>query len=131
MMLSFLKTSWSPEAHLFADAPSFCACSKEFKRATALNPNYATAHNGYSILLGLLGRPDESIAEIRKAVEVDPLSIPVRNMLAGRLATYNRCDESLEEDRRTLVLDPSATHLSMARQNGEVLSCQGRGERLC
>jgi TolB-like protein/DNA-binding winged helix-turn-helix (wHTH) protein/Tfp pilus assembly protein PilF len=91
----------------------FPGAEQEFKRATALNPNYATAHNGYSILLGLLGRPDASIAEIRKAVEVDPLSIPVRNMLAARLATYNRCDESLEEDRRTLVLDPNATHLSM------------------
>lgn len=65
-------------------------------------------------MLGLLRqRPEESIAEIRKAAEVDSLSIPVRNMLAARYATYKRCDESLEEDRRTLELNPNAAHLSM------------------
>ena len=54
----------------------FPEAEREFKRATSLNPNYATAHHMYSILLGILGRPEESLAEIRKAVEVDPLSMP-------------------------------------------------------
>jgi len=91
----------------------FAGAEQEFRRATALNPNYATAHHGYSILLGLLGRSEESVAEIRKAVEVDPLSVPVRNMLAAKLASYGRCDESLKEDRKTMELDPNATHLGM------------------
>ena len=91
----------------------FAGAEQEFKRATGLNPNYATAHHGYSILLGLLGRTEESVAEIRKAVEVDPLSVPVRNMLAAKLAEYGKCDESLKEDRKTMELDPNATHLGM------------------
>ena len=94
----------------------FPGAEQEFKRATHLNPNYATAHHIYSILLGVLGRPEESIAEIRKAVEVDPLSMPVRNMLAARLATYKRCDEALQEDRKTMELDPNATHLGMIHE---------------
>jgi len=49
----------------------------------------------------------------RKAVEVDPLSVPVRNMLAAKLASYGHCDESLKEDRKTMELDPNATHLGM------------------
>jgi TolB-like protein/DNA-binding winged helix-turn-helix (wHTH) protein/Tfp pilus assembly protein PilF len=91
----------------------FPGAEQELKRATALNPNYSNAHHAYSVLLGVLGRPDESIAEIRKAVEVDPLSIPVRNMLASRLSSYGRCDEAIEEDHKTLELDPNATHLAM------------------
>jgi Tfp pilus assembly protein PilF len=63
----------------------FPGAERELKRATSLNPNHATAHHIYSILLGVLGRPEESLAEIRKAVQVDPLSMPVRNMLAARL----------------------------------------------
>jgi len=94
----------------------FPGAEQEFKRATHLNPNYATAHHIYSILLGVLGRPEESIAEIHKAVEVDPLSMPVRNMLAARLATYKRCDEALQEDRKTMELDPNATHLGMIHE---------------
>jgi tetratricopeptide (TPR) repeat protein len=91
----------------------FAGAEREFKRATELNPNYATAHHGYSILLGLLGRKEESVAEIRKAAEVDPISVPVRNMLALKLANYGHCDESLKEDRKTMELDPNATHLGM------------------
>jgi TolB-like protein len=91
----------------------FAGADQELRRATALTPSYAPAHHFYSVVLGVLQRPEESIAEIRKAVEVDPLSVPVRNMLGIRYAVYNRCDEALDEDRRTLELNPNATHLGM------------------
>jgi len=94
----------------------FPGAEHEFQRATTLNSNYATAHHAYSILLGLLGRQEESLAEIRKAVEVDPLSVPVRNMLAAKLASYGHCDDSLKEDRKTMELDPNATHLGMIHE---------------
>lgn len=97
----------------FAYDWDFPGAEQELRRATTLSPSYGSAHHFYSILLGLRQRPEESIAEIRKAAEVDPLSIPVRNMLASRYAAYKRCDESLEEDRRTLELNPNAAHLSM------------------
>jgi serine/threonine protein kinase len=91
----------------------FAGAEQELKRAVTLSPNFSNAHHAYSVLLGVLQRPEESIAEIRKAAEVDPLSIPVRNMLAARYLVYKRCDESLAEDRRTLELNPNATHLGM------------------
>jgi hypothetical protein len=91
----------------------FTGAEGEYKRAITLNSNYATAHHVYSVLLGALGRRDEAIAEIRKAVEIDPLSIPVRNMLASQLEMSDRCDEAAAEVRRTLELIPNATHLAM------------------
>jgi TolB-like protein/Tfp pilus assembly protein PilF len=92
----------------------FSGAEEEFKRAIALNPNYATSHHFYSILLGVLNRPDESIAEIRKAAEVDPLSVPVRNMLAERLGEVGRYDEAIEEANKTLSeLNPNAAHIEM------------------
>jgi TolB-like protein/Tfp pilus assembly protein PilF len=91
----------------------FKAAEEEFKRAISLNPNYATAHHGYSILLGLMGRREEAVVEIRKAAEVDPLSIPVRNILGASLAKAGHCDESLAEVRKTMELSPNAVHLSM------------------
>jgi eukaryotic-like serine/threonine-protein kinase len=89
------------------------ASQQEFKRATALNPNYGFAHHIYSILLSALGRQEEAIAEIRKAADVDPLSIPVRNMLASQLAAGGRCDEAISEDEKTIELNPNATHMGM------------------
>ena len=89
------------------------ASEEEFKRAIALNPNYAFAHHIYSILLAALGRQEEAIAEIRKAADVDPLSIPVRNMLATQLDKAGRCDEAIAEDKKTIELNPNAAHMGM------------------
>jgi serine/threonine protein kinase len=96
----------------------FSGSEAEFKRAIALNPNYATAHHFYSILLGVLNRPDESIAEIRKAAEVDPLSVPVRNMLVDRLREVGRCDEAIQEANKTLAeLNPNLAHQQLLRDS--------------
>ncbi len=45
-----------------------------YRRAIELNPNYATAHDGYSMLLCARGRFDEAIEQINKASDLDPLS---------------------------------------------------------
>lgn len=59
-----------------------------FKRAVKLNPNYAKAHLEYGRLLSALGRHDEALAEIKLAVEIDPLSPSVKGghltVLEGR-----------------------------------------------
>ena len=49
----------------------FAGSIREFQRAIALNPNYATAHHWYGFNpLSTLGRFDESIAEGKRAVEI-------------------------------------------------------------
>ncbi|HEX3583135.1 MAG TPA: protein kinase, partial [Thermoanaerobaculia bacterium] len=50
------------------------AAEKSYKRAIALNPNYATAHDGYAMLLCARGRFDEAIEQINRAGDLDPLS---------------------------------------------------------
>jgi serine/threonine protein kinase/Tfp pilus assembly protein PilF len=46
-----------------------------YRRAIELNPNYATAHDGYGMMLSARARHDEAIAQIRKAADLDPLSL--------------------------------------------------------
>jgi serine/threonine protein kinase/tetratricopeptide (TPR) repeat protein len=50
------------------------ASESAYQRAIHLNPNYATAHDGYSMLLCARGRFDEAIEQITKAGDLDPLS---------------------------------------------------------
>src|SRR6266498_570552 len=45
-----------------------------YNSAIKLNPNYATAHDGYAQLLCARGRFDASLEQVRKAVDLDPLS---------------------------------------------------------
>ena len=47
---------------------------RTFRKAIALNPNYAYAHDQFGMGLAFIGRIDESIAEGRRAAELDPLS---------------------------------------------------------
>jgi adenylate cyclase len=55
----------------------------EFQRAIALNPGSARAHQAYGfILLGGTGRFEEAIAELKRALELDPLS-PLINSNLG------------------------------------------------
>lgn len=47
---------------------------REFRRAIALNPNYAFAHDQFGLMLSLIARFDEAIAEGDRALALDPLS---------------------------------------------------------
>jgi len=51
------------------------AAEKEFQKAIALNPKYATAHHWYAEHLAYRGRFDEAFAEMETARRDDPLSL--------------------------------------------------------
>jgi TolB-like protein/Tfp pilus assembly protein PilF len=85
----------------------FAAAAQELNNAIALNPNYATAYQAYSVLLGAMKRHGESVAEARKALEVDPLSIPVNNIVGEMLAASRHWIEAIEQYRKTIELDPN------------------------
>jgi TolB-like protein/Flp pilus assembly protein TadD len=85
----------------------FDGSTREFQRAIELNPNYATAHHWYGIeLLASLGRFDEAIAEGKRGLELDPLSLPINGAL-GRIYYFaRRYDEAIEQLRKTSEMDP-------------------------
>jgi TolB-like protein/DNA-binding winged helix-turn-helix (wHTH) protein/Tfp pilus assembly protein PilF len=80
---------------------------KEFQRAIELSPGYATAHHWYAWHLGLLGRYDQAIAEMRKAENLDPLSLIINADLAELLVLAHSYDESILQSRKTIEMDPN------------------------
>jgi len=83
------------------------AGGKEFRRAIELNPGYATAHHWYAWHLSLLGRYDEAVAEMRKAENLDPLSLIINADLAEILVLAHSYDESIRQSRKTIEMDPN------------------------
>jgi len=82
--------------------------NREFQRAIELNPNYATAHHwyGYGNLV-TMERFDEAIAEMKRAQELDPLSLII-NAEVGMPYFYARqYDKAIEQFRKTLEMDQS------------------------
>ena len=82
------------------------AAEKEFRRAIELNPGYATAHHWYAWHLSEMGRNSEAIAEMRKAENLDPLSLIINADLAELLLIAHFPDESTEQSRKTIEMDP-------------------------
>ena len=78
----------------------------EYKRAIALNPNYASAHHWYSEFLAVMGRHHEARVEIQKALELEPLSLII-NAVSGELYQWARQDEdAIKQCKKTLEMDP-------------------------
>jgi TolB-like protein/DNA-binding winged helix-turn-helix (wHTH) protein/Flp pilus assembly protein TadD len=85
----------------------FDSAGKEFRWAIELNPGYATAHHWYAWHLSLLGRYDEAIAEMRKAENLDPLSLIINADLAELLVLAHSYGESIQQSRKTIEMDPN------------------------
>ena len=83
----------------------WAGAEKEFRRAIELNPRYAGAHQWYGGYLEMMGRPDESLAERNKALELDPLSLTI-NFELGLAFYYARdYDQAIQQFQKTLELD--------------------------
>jgi len=80
---------------------------REFDRAIELNPNYPTAHQWYgSSALTALGQFDKAIAEVKRAIELDPLSLVINTDLGNTLYRARRYDDAIAQMRKTLEMDP-------------------------
>jgi tetratricopeptide (TPR) repeat protein len=84
----------------------FTQAAREFRRAVELNPNYGTAHHWYgNTTLIALARFDEAIAEMKRALDLDPLSLIANADLGRAYLCARRFDEGIAQLRKTLELD--------------------------
>ncbi len=79
---------------------------KEFQRAIALNPNYATAHHWYSEYFRIRRRFSEQAREIKRAQELDPLSPSMGANLGRAYLNLGDTDAAIRECKRALELNP-------------------------
>jgi len=104
----------------------WAGAEKEFKQAVYLNPNYATTHHWYAEWLMFMGRVDESIKEITRASELDPLSAPILKDKGLMFYYSRRYDEAINNARKALELDPRFTSahrlLSLAYHGNGLMS---------
>jgi TolB-like protein/Tfp pilus assembly protein PilF len=80
---------------------------KEYKRAIDLNPSYATSHQWYAEQLAAVGRSDEALGEIKRAQELDPLSLPISVVAGWILYLGKRYDQAIDQYGRTIEMDPN------------------------
>jgi len=90
---------------VYANEYDFKGAEREYKRALELDPNYATAHQWYGILLYYLARNEESLAELQRAVEIEPVSLIINTVYAEGYFYARRYDDAIAQLKKTLELN--------------------------
>lgn len=94
----YLYTDWNyPEA------------GKSIKAALRFNQSLPAVHYTYGWYLLLFNRIDDAAAEMKKAVEIDPIDPLCQGYLAWLYLSIGRFEDALSEARKTLQLDPNYT----------------------
>jgi serine/threonine protein kinase/tetratricopeptide (TPR) repeat protein len=81
------------------------AAEDAYRRAISLNPNYATAHDGYAMLLAARERFAEAVEQNGKAADLDPLSLIIAVHAGWPLYFKRDFDGAIRCFRKALELD--------------------------
>jgi len=89
---------------------------EESRRGLELNPNYATGHQWYAETLSALGRHEEAIREMKRALELDPFSLIISAGVGWRYYYARQYDRAIEQCKKTLELDADffSAHLCLS-----------------
>ena len=87
---------------------------QEYRRAIGLKPNYSTAHHWFGADIGNLKRFDESLAEMKLAEELDPLSSIIGSNIGDMLVLARRYDEALAQYKRVIARNPTFPYVYVA-----------------
>ena len=88
----------------------------EYKRALELSPSYARAHSGYGGFLSRMGCHDQAISEIKRARDLDPLSINWSANLGYCLYFARQYSQAVDQLKKTIE-DLASVLLRRAQSN--------------
>ncbi len=89
----------------------FPSAENSFKNALDLNPNYSTAHFWYGYDLAEIGRMDEGLIELKRAQELDPLSLVINSHLAWLHYLSFDYESAIKQCKKVLEMDPNFAHV--------------------
>jgi TolB-like protein/Tfp pilus assembly protein PilF len=87
----------------------FEAAEREFALALRANPSDVRALHDFGWLLIARGRAGEGLEQIRRAQELDPLSLSTNMDIAWACLYSGRYEEAIAETKRVIALDPQYT----------------------
>jgi len=84
------------------------AARSQYERAIRLNPNDATAHHWFATdVLATSGQHAQELAEMKRALELDPLSLTINTNLGNAYLHNGRLDDAIAQFRKTIDIDPN------------------------
>ena len=87
---------------------NWTAAERDLTRGITLSPSYSYAELRYAVFLDATNRPEEAVAHMRRALELDPLSFLMNRHLGSTLFFARHYDEALYYLRRAGEMEPNA-----------------------
>src|SRR5678815_1686758 len=85
----------------------WAGAERSLRRAVELKPEYFLAHDRYAILLSAIGRHDEAVREVRRGLELEPLSlVVVGHHVPWVFIRAGMFDDAIDYCRRALEMEP-------------------------
>jgi TolB-like protein/DNA-binding winged helix-turn-helix (wHTH) protein/Flp pilus assembly protein TadD len=81
------------------------AAGRDLRKALALKPSFAEARRNYSWYLRLLGRPQDGLGEMKRAVSLEPLAPLFPADLGWQYFEEGQLDDALGEARKAIELN--------------------------
>ncbi|HEY1304879.1 MAG TPA: protein kinase [Vicinamibacterales bacterium] len=78
---------------------------REHQRALDLNQDYPTGHSWYSWCLAAMGHVDAAVAEQKKALALDPLSLMINTLVGAVFYHCRRFEEARDQLLKTVDMD--------------------------
>jgi tetratricopeptide (TPR) repeat protein len=101
----------------------WAGAEKEYLTALDLNPNFGDGRHWYAALLCCLGRMEEAMHELRRAQELDPLSVVINTEIAWTFYMSRDFQAAVEQSWKTLAME--AKHAPAQHTLG--LACEQLG----
>ena len=83
------------------------AAEQNLTRGIALNPNDSIAEFKYAVFLDAVGRPQDAVTHMRRALQLDPLSFFVNRRLGATLYLDRQYDAALSQLQRAAEMEHS------------------------
>ena len=95
----------------------WAAAEQEFRAAISLNPNYEIGYDWYGYYLTAMKRYEEAGTILKKAAELDPLSVPINTDIGFSLFYSGDNDAAIEKLNVSLAMNPNfgLAHLWLGR----------------
>jgi len=122
---SALEAQYMDDAERAQHMGDFVGAEQSYQRALTLDPRFLPARVGLADVYELRGQVERSLAEYRKAVELDPRNPEAHAALGQTLISYQRYPEAIRCFERGLEMAPNEAHMrlmltSCYRRNGQL-----------
>src|SRR4029453_15291094 len=103
---------------------AWAGAEAEFTRALALNPGHASSRQWYAMFLASRSRFDEALKEMKRALDLDPLSLNIQSGIGRILHFAGRLNEAITQYEHVIKTNPgfAQAHIDLG------LTWMARGE---